>query len=555
MKKYFILTSVFALTACGGGSGGGGSAPNNVVTPDVDNSVFYFSQIDSDTGLGMIDINQTRTVRYARAKTMVQSIESESNINSDALIARTVTTARTSTSDSVTAQEINHAYDVMSDIFVNGNTTGYTNHDVLMALALVFVDKSQIFNLLNMYNGNNLGDKIQGFSQDLTSENKPDNIKEVIASARDLYRDFGSEFTSTLKDARFYHSNNEDRYYTFTFNENNELTGIKDENDNFFAKEANGTFTKERVQGYEYTFSFSGDGFSDDIEIFYETEPDANTLKTDLRAKIDTDWGTDAHYEAIVDLLNNANLYSIGGSSNGTCTDEEEIDNAIVGRYADYTEKLKLETGSKDLGLKYSDFGLKYTEMEFGQNDGLMMGFGLGNYVYSEHDGFVGGYEDKRATPTSEMTFVGDAYAGLTRKQSDEEIENTDVLLEPQNNYYKGKSNFIVKQSGNLVDLEQKLIADFSDAGWYKVTVDNIPLNGHGGVISFDNSKGNDINDDWVADPENEDGKIENMTIKYYGPEPNNPTESVGLVQYIENKIDSGDWTFKADITFGAKKE
>jgi hypothetical protein len=568
MKKYFVLTSVFALAACGGGSGGGGNgavALGEISAPDSG----AFTQLYSDTGLGMIDINQTRAARYAQAKVVVQSIESESGVDSNALI-RSATTNRDASSwrlidGEPTREEIDRAYNIMLDVFVNGNFEGYTNHDILMSLALVFVNKVQIFNFLNVYVGNNIGDKIQGLLADLRSENKPDNVKEVISSARDLYQDFGREFNLTLRDAKFYHNSDDDNWYTFEFDESGNLTGLRERDGTVYAKDGNGSFVKERVQGYEYTFAFEKKDentdatiFSGEIEKFYEEQPDESTLRADLLAAINERWGGDANYAEIVAFLNNATLYSIGGSSDGISTTEEEIDNAIVGRRADYTEKVKIETGSKDLGLKYSDFGLRYEEMELNQNDGLMMAAGLDHYVYSEHGGFVGGYEDKRAIPTSGMTFKGDAYVGLTRKQGDAEIEAANQLLEPSNNYYKGTADLIVKNADNSNDLEQKLVADFSNAGWYKVTVDHLPVNfpaGHytGATVAFD-AKGNNIDEKWRADPANQDGKLENENIKHYGPESNNPTEAVGFVQYIENHNSDGDWTFKADITFGAKK-
>jgi hypothetical protein len=48
---------------------------------------------------------------------------------------------------------------------------------------------------------------------------------------------------------------------------------------------------------------------------------------------------------------------------------------------------------------------------------------------------------------------------------------------------------------------------------------------------------------------------MENQNIKFYGPTPDNATEAVGLIQYIEDKVSNGDWTFKADITFGGKRD
>lgn len=118
--------------------------------------------------------------------------------------------------------------------------------------------------------------------------------------------------------------------------------------------------------------------------------------------------------------------------------------------------------------------------------------------------------------------------------------------LQPRNAYYRGTAKLTIDDN-----MEQKLVADFSDAGWYEVTVADLTSDPK---FTFD-AKGNEIHADWQPRPDTHDGKMENKNIKFYGPTPDNATEAVGLIQYIEDKVSNSDWTFKADITFGGKRD
>ena len=555
MKKVAFLTSVFALAACGGGGGTGAPAP--VVIPQ---STSFVRTVDSDTGLGMVDINATRASRYTAAAAIVQSIEDESSIDSALPISRTsiarAPEANSELPNNPTQQEIDDAYDIAYDIFVNSNLATYTNHDILMAMALVFVDEQKVLDLLEYENGDDLDAKIQSLVTELKDSIETAKIKEIVDHTKDVYKNFGEEFTLTLRDAKFYLNSNDSNYYTFAFDDDDNVIGLKEKDETVIPKDKNGVFTKEHVQGYEYTFAYKGTvpslsaNFSGKVDVFFDEKPSNEDLKQALLEKIENENNfNEQTMDAIEALLNDATIFEFKKIK------EEEVENAIVSRKADYTEKVRIETGSKDLGLKYSDFGLRYEEAEFTKYDDLIAAYGLNHYVYTEHGGFIGGYEDKKATPNTTMTFTGDAFAGLTRKQSDNDINNSGDIFEPQNKYYKGSAQLTVYQDNNTGPLKQKLVADFSDKGWYKVTVDNMSLDGHDGDFSFANPKNNNINTKWRVDPDNNNGELENKNIKYYGPTTDDPTEVVGFVQYIENHENGGNWTFKADITFGATKD
>lgn len=553
MKKFAFLTSVLALAACGGGSGGGAGTPGAIVVPNANT--------EQPRMVGISNTDDARVANAVRAIRTTNTLISETNVDISATLKRKAAVNRMSKSPAIndiilTKEDVDAIYNKLSDILINGNieNTTYTNYDMLLVLALVLENEEEILGLLQYNDGDNLDDKIQNLITDLkeSEANQTDEVKRVISSAREIYNDFGVSFHTRLEDkARFYHNSNDDYWYTFAFNENGELIGLKEKDETIIPKDKNNAFVKDHVKGYEYTFAFKGETFGGKVDKFYETKPSTEQLKSDLLTLVmleNSSWDEDTQ-AAVQEILNNAVIHSFMEEG------EEEINNHIVGRRADYIEKIKIETGNKNLGLQYSDFGLKYEEAELQKEDDMIAFFGLDHYTYTEHNAFIGGYTDKIANPTEEMSFKGEAFAGLTRKQGDAAIESSNQILEPNNKYYRGTADFIVKTAANSSALEQKLVADFSKEGWYTVTVDNIPLNSHGGNISFENKSGKTIDAKWQADQANQRGELENMNIKYYGPESTNPTEVVGSIQYIENHNSNGDWTYKADITFGAKKE
>lgn len=531
MKKLALLTSILALAACGGGSGGGGSAPVVPDVPDIEKSNFL---VDADTGLGMIDINETREAKVKQAIAIANDIESEnSGVDFGASLARSAGVRAASTAGSdITTADIDNAYSMMQDIFINHNFGKYTNHDVLVALSLIYPNKDSVMEFLGQA-ASKLDERIKTFIDGLKEDDK------FARAASSIYDDFGKEFTTTLKDAKFYTNSDGSEFFTFKF-DGDKLVGLKPSNN------PDGGFAQKPVKGFEYTFNFektehtSDKSFGGTVELSYSTEPSEKQLKTDLMEKIRKQWGEnngwdEEIYGQIQTLLDNAKIQQFEG--------EEEISNQIVKRKADYTDQMRIDSGNtKDLGLKYSDFGLLFEELIIGQDDDMLAGQ-KDSFKYTEHNGYIGGYESNQADkPETETTFTGKAYAGLTRKTPDKDMESLDDL-DVKNQFYHGDATLTVDK-----DAKQQLVADFTGQGWYAVTVDNDQK------ISFD-ARNNNIEQDWQVSPKDPNGQIENYNVKYYGPTKDNATEVVGNVQYLEDKgDDNGDWGFKADITFGAKK-
>ena len=552
-----ILTSLLALTACGGGSGGGVVGGATYV-PSRNTVVTQSNTVDADSGLSMIDINKARNAKYEAALSTVQSIENEYNVNDDLSIERKAVTTRNGgmhgkTTFNYSAEEVNAAYASMKSILVDRNMDGKKAHDMLIALALAGLDKNDILNLFNN-ELNNLDNKIQAFVDILLSNNRPDAVQNVINNAESVYKDFGSEFTLTLENVRF-DSTAGLRDFTFTVDENVKITKLVGTEHGIEREYGvlNGGKFQTRVKGVEYYVggTFGGHDFSS--ERFYadgQTPSDAQIRADLLAAATSENPGASVELAELQTWLStNPPIIRAGESCNNNT-------GCIIYAPLDYTDQITVESKGQKLGLKYSDFGLRL--------DAAIMHPGHVDYdpqtgeaytmpkdlTYVEHAVFAGGYHDKIAnTPNSAATFNGVAYAGVTQKRND---WNPDLsnYVPPKTNYYTGTAKLTVTPDNE--NLNQKLVADFIDAGWYKVTVNDVSntapsgARGGNGNIQFD---GNITSNFYVNYDNHGDlvGELNDVSVAYYGPDVNTPTEAVGFVQYVERdaNAESDDyWNF-----------
>ena len=582
MKKYMICMSVLALAACGGGAGGGAGigAPNGTVRTGVSNKV------DSNSGLSMIDINKARVAKLQQAEDIVSSIEDGDGADTSVLVNRSGSTLRNSGGHNnahnhhqYTAQEANDVYDMMIDVLVNGNFNGKSMHQILLALALADLDKNDILDLLqyNTQDKGHLNEKILALLDDFDNNDVPENI---VNNANSIYKDFGREFTLTLENARFGTSSSGGRDFTFIFNNDNKVSAIHElwEGGRQYDAVGGGKF-EARIIGTEYSIAVPtvvldehGDPVLDENqqpvityvdhivvndqgnsipvdELLYPTgqEPSgegaAEQIRTALLGNALSHFDENATTERanLTAWFADAPIIALGQ----TCTRPE---GCIVYAHADYLDSITVESKGAALGLKYSDFGLKLDKTVTSANDGRYPGI-----TYKEHTVFAGGYPEKRVTPNQAMSFTGVAYAGVTRKSN--EWTSLADYHEPDVKYYNGTANLTIAEDNNHV-LKENLVADFSGEGWYTVTVSDMNLGGNGGGnggnIAF---SGTSTDSRFVVDITK--GNVEQSYTRYYGPDVNTPTEAVGAVQYVErkpNETDETNWTFKADISFGAKK-
>ena len=331
MKKIAILTSILALTACGGGSAP--IMPDAPVVPDTPS--LAWQTVDADFGLGMVDINATRSANVDKAIKIAQLIEDENaGFEHDASIARNASARKMKSADlNITQEDIDKAYATMYDIFVNHNYKDYTNHDVLVSLALIYMDKTKILELLG--NGNNgLDEKIAELIGGLKDND------DFFKDAQDIYQGFGKEFDLTLKNAHFYHNSNEDDYYTFVF-DGDKLVALQAKDGDTYDKDKNGSFIK-RVNGYEYTFDFQSDEndnqyFSGTVDKFYKVEPSDETIDVGISTKIipNSDCKRDKPLEHLM-AHHKGEPYMITAISEEPCTDHElflkDISRVSLGR-------------------------------------------------------------------------------------------------------------------------------------------------------------------------------------------------------------------------------
>ena len=557
MKKLTLLTSVLALAACGGGSGGGAPGPintrNAIVRPE--------NAVDSDSGLSMIDINKERNAIYERAVATVESLENENDIDTNVSVTRSASVPRNggihqNGAKNYTAEDVNAFFDNMNAILVQHNTVDKTVHDVLMALA-AFLGKDEIFTLLD-YDKNSddgLETKVQDFADVLDDDNKPEAIQDVLNNAKSVYDDFGQEFTLTLADAEF-KTGSTNNHFTFVFDDNGKIASLEKTNgtDTMRYGVLSGGKFEGSEKGTEYyvmhqfgegnnTYNFHSDKFYQDGENPTEEQIHAELLaeaqSNNPYAFIELEW-----LENWLDT--NPPIIRAGD----TCQNDT---GCIVYAPVDYTEQISVESQGQELGLKYSDFGLKLEtavlhpgHVDYDIENGEIYHINK-DLTYVEHGAFAGGYPGKLAdTPTSDMTFKGTAYAGVTRKGNNwaSDLSN---YVQPETDYYRGSSTLTVSNNG----ANQNLVADFTDAGWYKVTVNNLNSIEFDGNITSKFNVSKDNNGNPIGD-------IENRYIGYYGPESNNATEAVGFVQYVErpqNATSETSWSFKADIAFGGAKQ
>lgn len=549
MKKIAILTSVLALAACGGGSGGG--APGAIVTP-TDNVAL----VAKDSGLTMVDINATRAANYKQALETVQSIEAGHDITGAVTVSRASVTQRQSINmaklSDYTTDDIDSAYQAMHDILVGGILDNRTNHDVLFALALSGMTESDIINLLKSVNdGNvNLVENIKRFVEILSEDEKTDEIDKIIERATYVYKDFGKEFKTTLENAKF-RGNFSGGYFTFVFDENGDIDSMKqiDGAEETFATIGGGRFQQQK-KGTEYRCEVQMDeqGNSIDAGVFFaENErPNEAEIKERLLDALCEHVQNDQNGTARAQIKAMLDDMDIVGY-NDWC------DGCIISAPVDYSDTFLVESRGKDLGLKYSDFGLLIESAIMHPGHVDVDGDDVTEIdkeiTYHEHNVFAGGYEANEVnTPTTDMTFSGLAYAGVTTKRND--WTGTDDYQEPELAQYDGVATLSVSTKDDV--LTQKLVTDFSGDGWYTITVDDMGATNNANIHFSGTSK----NPDFAY--KTGDGDFEGAGLKYYGPDADTPTEAVGFIQYVERDIDAqsdSDWGYKVDVAFGVKRD
>lgn len=187
------------------------------------------------------------------------------------------------------------------------------------------------------------------------------------------------------------------------------------------------------------------------------------------------------------------------------------------------TTTMNYDSGGKDLGLSYSDFGTyNIVKKQTDKNTGLET-----SETVQDNGVFAGGYASQKIDPADiaqNLTFSGRAVGTVSSGDASLNLSGDASVT------------FDVTSKSSTVS------AKFNN--WYDVTAKN------DGTIIFENNTGNMLPLQSVDATGRATASDAIMNIGYYGENPSNnlPTESVGTIQYTETS--SG---LKMDMAFGAK--
>ncbi|MBO4672622.1 MAG: hypothetical protein J5608_03155 [Alphaproteobacteria bacterium] len=472
MKKYFVLTSVLALCACGGG----GSNPGAPVTPTT--PVYSISNADRTanannanvTGMtSAIVTNDTPATRTATV-TLVSNALGEEIFNQHTLTTVSSRAATRARAASVTGTELTDsqkyyiAYKKLEkmektlkslngaasfETFVNANKA-----DVVEALKLMGQDS------INM-------DSETSALQTAFNTVKGGDLDAAITARL--------PFSTVKIDAVKFNFAGEDRYAKFQIDNNGDITAVAQfdgetdtiASEGWFARNGNNkTFAKTMKQ---YTFDFgnttgidwfdnipSGKGDILSLEMITETDadaPSATAMKAAIASEIEK---------------------FIAGQHGGTpITDDQknaliEYFNDVIDSYdmndaqtSNITYNLTLESLGKDSGLKFSDFG--YAKMiENGE---------------TKYSPYAGGYQELKASNEimasleNTTTFKGKAIIGVDADNDGTGVDSSSILLVDNNaqlyfsNTANGKTSKLTMN--NLRDTN----TENTKRDWYKTTI------------------------------------------------------------------------------------
>lgn len=459
MRLSTILSTLMfttALTACGGGGGGGHTNIPHTTLPNV------------GTSIKAVNNTQERTTAYEGAL---------------ALVGVTTDTS---------AEEIDKAYENMKKILVQEDLTDVTKEDILLSLALV-------------------GEDIEELKEKSLEELKSEVLNsDLKTKAEDVYAKLGNERNLTLSDVVFYNPGDENNrdIITFTVDETGKLTGLKmEEGDGAsnlnFDYQGDGVYkksTKSVDYGFVYESPYGGffeESFTFDISVSLEE------VRETIKKQAQKQWGGECDETTMNNLLSWIDTVDFTSTKNdeedcydkgGNCIYKEILPDNIIA---------KVESVGKNIGLKYSDFGvIKYSAD--------------GEYDF-EPDLYYGGYKalsvKAKDLPqvNTEMEFKGDALASVTLEDFDEEDEITKM--------YNGTVDLTFK------DGKETIVADFND--WHKVTIETDTTKSSGYSFTFE---GTPSDKKFTVLPSEYDYSL--VDINYYGENTKNPEEFVGSAVY-----------------------
>ena len=480
------------IPGTGGGNGGGGSSIPVTSLPDGS------TVPESGTSIQTVNNSQRRTANYENA------VEAVGSTTTGVAVLSTKATSNT------TAEEINNAYSNMNKILVNQDFTNATEQDILLALAMVGEDVSDL-------KGKTL--------DELKVEAQNSDIK---ATATDVYAKLGTERDLSLKDVTFYDpeyalDKADGAVYNFIIDKDGNLTGLKETDDGGasvleFNRIGDGKYKIDKAL-VNYGFQYMVNGYPEGLgtEITMSKTATLDEIKAAFKTSANASWKSQ-----LSDDVMNAMLAWIDGltMSDLQGSEEEQEGKGINFGYSEpCADSATITYGSigKDVGLKYADFGSITYDVK------------LGNETDKDTTLFYGGYDELSAKASdlpqvdTEMNFEGKALAKVEREINDDDVSKL----------YNGTANLTFK------DGKETLVADFTD--WHKVTIETDGSKPSGYAFTFDKTP-TDTN---FTVPF---GGREAVDIKYYGENPKNPDEFAGSAFYEQGG-------FNAEMVFGGTRK
>jgi len=599
MKRYFLLTSVLALAACGGGSGGGAggivtSASNSgYSTPaairSANSSVTQMETFSSSADAMVAAVSSAGIdLSYARsANSRLANHRSASATTLENSFASTATMQQTRA-----MAELKNMYLIATDDDCFDEAT-----DQELKNAFVLAG-----NAANAFDASNR-----------TAARAAITTGYEAVLDRFVEKDSGGDYLwrpiiSTLEDVRFMMAG-ENSYLNFELNESGKITSVtKYDYDDFssdYIISEEGTFVRGSNSNvftknlYKYSFDLDSDGVIDivaehfDIPLTFMNDNGDKTpadIKSGLLAKLqdrinkiknsqanhDNDDAIDAALTEYTKQINDA--YA--------AYDENDVSTVFWGKT---TVPVTLTIEGVNKGLRYADLGFaKLQQIE--QNDD-------GSYsTGTTYAPYVGGY-DARKVDKSSLTASGTVFTGTVIAGIDHSKEKFAGVADVQEGMLVRQDNakLTMKSDGSSSLVMDNLVAtdaDHKGKQWYNVTVDttsagvptftiddngktdiatNFALHtlaeytdpvtnesynrlevdfGDAGSVYSDSEGRYEIHGEFVADvATNYAGSMEATA---YGPSTNNPTEASARFGFSEEQHAPGNQNQEEVAIYGA---
>lgn len=583
MKRYFILTSVLALAACGAGSGGGG--------------------VDGGTGVNIGRATYSTPSSVRSANSAVTQMETFSS-NADEIVAK-VQKAGINLSNG--GSSVNNMRPSVTRSAVSADTlaSAFTNQ-------ATNIQKLAMAELKNMYDIVNDGEYFNNASEtqlrnafllagndadDFDASNRSGMRAEIesryVAVLDDLVAKDGSDYlwspkTDVLENVNFRMSG-EDSYIKFTLNEEGKIVSAAkyDRDGEGYSISEEGEFTRSGTGNsfgsaktlYEWSYAvpsniLNGVTFSDSeaaTHILQDLQQKPITLDSD-NAELSQADIREAILDKITERLGNLNLNADDLSAASTAIA------AVVNAYtfaAPVALSAKLNINGEKLGLKYADLG--FAELVVSNADGSRV-------LERSFTPYVGGYDSRKVEDIAQTTkFTGTAIAGVDHKETHGGQQTADGML------IRGKGVLTMNQDGtNKLVMTDFVGVDAEHKGqkWYNLTVETTNAEAVHGAPKFTVGNVKGVNEDFALNTEfNNNDKIEvgfteddwagnehvmstgnaNAGTRYggmaefnaYGPTKDNPTEATSSFSFSEEEH----WNSNADHrevavygAFGGKK-